>query len=149
MTKQNETVTPSGTHSKAFKIFETLPDPLPLFPAFPLHTCPGDFRDVQHGPFTIRATIHYDGHTRPDDYECYSPEIIAAWRRDEWRYVGVVLSVHLDDLELDARAASLWGVDCNFPGGDNLYLSECADDLLPEALERAEQLRAQLVAKLK
>lgn len=149
MTKQNETVTPSGTQTKAFKIFETLPDPLPLFPAFPLHTCPGDFRDVQHGPFTIRATIKPDYDSRPEDSEAYAENAVKSWAADEWQFVGVVLSVWVDEICLDDHAASLWGVECNFPGGDNLYLSECADDLLPEALERAEQLRATLAAKLK
>lgn len=109
----------------------------------------GDTREIQHGPFTIRATLHHDGDTRPDDFECYSPEIIRAWRRDEWFYVGVVLSIHLDDATLDDHAAALWGVECNFPGGDgNAYLSEIADDLLSEAIERADTLRAELIQKL-
>ena len=57
------------------------------------------------------------------------------WCADEWWYVGIVLSVHRDGVELGG--ASLWGVDCNHPAGDNSYLSEVADELLPEAIEDA------------
>ena len=36
---------------------------------------------------------------------------------------------------LDAHAASLWGVEANYPGSDNAYLAEVAEKLLPEALD--------------
>ena len=71
-----------------------------------------------------------------------------AWERGEWSFVGIVLSVYVDGFRLDSHAASLWAIDCNFPGGDNAYLQEIANDLLPEALARAETIRASLLAKL-
>ena len=123
---------------------ETLSKP---FPAFPAHTCPGDVREVQSGPYTIRATVHEDTITAPSDFDCYAPDHVKAWERGDWCYVGVVLSVWVDDICLDDHAASLWGIECNF-GTDNLYLSECADDLLPEALEAAERAGRQLVETL-
>jgi len=61
--------------------------------------------------------------------------VMAAWRRDEWFYCGIVLAVSLEGVELDAHAASLWGVEANYPGTDNSYLTEVANELLPEALE--------------
>ena len=128
----------------------TLSEPAPLFKPFgdrAGYVLAGDTREVQSGPFTIRATIKDDDSTRPTDYECYTPEHIAAWERGDWSYIGIVLSVHLDDLTLDDHAVSLWGVDCNLDG-ENTYLADVANDLLPEAIERAEHLRATLAAKL-
>ena len=118
------------------------------FKPFPAYTCSGDVRTVEHGPFTIRATVHDDTDTTPDDFDCYSPESIAAWRAGDWCYVGIVLSVWLDDICIDDHAASLWGITCNVPTDDNSYLSECANDLLPEALEAAERARRKLVETL-
>ncbi len=56
---------------------------------------------------------------------------MARWKNGDWIYVGVVLSVWVDDVCLDKHAASLWGVDANF-GGDNSYLTEVANELLEE-----------------
>jgi hypothetical protein len=52
-------------------------------------------------------------------------------------YVGVVLSVSRNGVELSDHAASLWGVDCNFSDTSNAYLSEVAQELEAEALETA------------
>ena len=122
---------------------------LPTFPAFDRFACIGDSVALDVGPYTVRASLEWDGTTRPEDSDCYTPEVIEAWRRDEWCFVGVVLSVWADDILLDKHAASLWGIECNFPGTNNSYLSEVADDLLPEALDAANDVRARLIKKLK
>lgn len=57
-----------------------------------------------------------------------------AWFDDEWFYCGVELSVYLDSTPLAEFAASLWSIECNYPGSDNSYLTEVANELLPEAL---------------
>lgn len=62
-------------------------------------------------------------------------ENLKAWCNDEWHYVGIVLSVECDGITLDYHAASLWGIECNYPGSDNLYLTEVANELLDEAVE--------------
>lgn len=118
------------------------------FPAFPDYICPGDSRRIECGPFTITARIVDDTDTRPDWFDCYEPEHLRAWSRGDWYFVGLVLSVHVGECLLDDHAASLWGIDCNFPGGDNRHFQEIADDLLPIALEQAEQRRADLIQKL-
>jgi len=118
------------------------------FPAFPQFVVPGDYRRIKCGPFTIQAAIVPDNDTRATDFDCYTPKQLEAWKRGEWQLYGMILSVWVDDYRLDSHAASLWGIDCNFPGGDNTYLQEIANDLLPEALERAETIRASLLAKL-
>jgi hypothetical protein len=63
--------------------------------------------------------------------------IMEAWRKGDWFYCGIVLSVSLEGIELARRAASLWGVEANYPGSDNAYLTEVADGLLSEALNTA------------
>jgi hypothetical protein len=120
----------------------------PKFPKFDSFVCSGDRRTVNVGPFTVAAVIHYDTETRPTDFDCYLPEQVEAWNRDEWAFVGVVLSVFVDDVCIVEHAASLWGIDCNFPGSDNDYISECADDLLPEAIAEAEKASRKIAAAI-
>ena len=74
--------------------------------------------------------------------------VMAAWKNDEWYYCGVILSVAIDGLTLDDHAASLWGIEANYPDSDNAYLSEVANELLPEALEAAKAERARQCAIL-
>ena len=61
--------------------------------------------------------------------------VMEAWRRDEWFYCGIILSVSLDGVTLERNAAALFGVEANYPGSDNAYLSEVAQELLSEALD--------------
>lgn len=118
------------------------------FPAFPGYICPGDYRRIECGPYSVTARIVDDLETRPDWFDCYDPEHVRAWSRGDWYFAGVVLSVHVGEYLLDDNAASLWGIDCNFPGGDNDHFREIANDLLPVALEQADKRRAELIEKL-
>ena len=68
--------------------------------------------------------------------------VMKAWKNDEWFYCGVVLSVAIDGVELTDHAASLWGIEANYPDSDNAYLTEVANELLSEALEAAKTERA-------
>ena len=129
---------------------------------FDRYVCFGDTIETEYDGFTIVARIEHDADHGIDDTDCFSEDrnggmysegpagdkeyanamaARAAWLRDEWHYCGVVLSVSRDGVTLDAHAASLWGIDCNFPrelaGRDdpNGYLVEVANELLPEALE--------------
>ena len=74
--------------------------------------------------------------------------VMAAWRKDEWFYCGIVLSVALEGVTLDTHAASLWGVEANYPGNDNSYLTEVAQELLPEALDAGGDAARRLCAAL-
>ena len=60
--------------------------------------------------------------------------VMDAWRRGDWFYCGIVLSVSLDGVILDEHAISLWGVETNYPGSDNANLTDVADNLLPDAI---------------
>jgi hypothetical protein len=39
---------------------------------------------------------------------------------------------------------SLWGIEANYPGADNSYLKEVANELLPEAVAVARETLARL-----
>ena len=74
--------------------------------------------------------------------------VMAAWKADDWYYCGVILSAAIDGLTLTDHAASLWGIEANYPDSDNAYLAEVANELLPEALEAAKAERARQCAIL-
>ena len=74
--------------------------------------------------------------------------VMEAWRTDEWFYCGIVLSVALEGVTLDAHAASLWGIEANYPGSDNAYLTKVAQELLPEALDAGRAAARRLCAAL-
>ena len=80
--------------------------------------------------------------------QTHAERVMAAWKNDEWFYCGVILSVAVDGLVIDKHAASLWGIEANYPDSDNAYLTEIANDLLPEALEAAKAERARQFAIL-
>jgi len=78
--------------------------------------------------------------------QSHAEAIMAGWRRGDWFYCGVVLSVSLDGVELAPHAASLFGVEANYPETDNSYLTDVAANLLPEALAAAREVLARLAA---
>ena len=110
--------------------------------------------------FVVRASIERDGCRHIDDDDCHNIdqdvtgcndaqqekllEARQAWFDDEWFYCGVVLSVYKNGVCL-ADNTSLWGIEANYPGSDNTYLTEVANDLLPEALEEAKEVLKALV----
>jgi len=66
-----------------------------------------------------------------------------AWFKNEWFYCGIVLSVSKNGVLVDDHATSLWGIECNYPVDrsivlPNSYLTEVANELLPQAIEQAE-----------
>lgn len=87
--------------------------------------------------FVIRATICEDYDSSPDDSEGYTEEQIKQWKNDDWFYCGVILSVYKAGVCLSTNAASLWGVECNFPNASNSYLSDIVKELETEALQEA------------
>jgi hypothetical protein len=107
------------------------------FPQFDKYACEGDRIEWTREGFDFVARLQYDTDTKPTDSECYAPEDVQRWRDNEWFYVGVVLSVSRNGVELSDHAASLWGIDCNFSDTSNAYLSEVAQELEAEALETA------------
>lgn len=145
---------------------------MPVFcERFDSYACHGDTIATEFDGFTFTARLEHDSDRSIDDDDCHPAEFSAevfgdtedgracfaralearnAWLRDEWHYVGVVLSVSRAGVVLDDHAASLWGVDCNYPrecGGNNGYLTVVAQELLPEALKAARDRLATLASK--
>lgn len=85
---------------------------------------------------------------RFDAAQARAEAVMEAWRKDEWFYCGIVLSVSLEGVILDDHAASLWSIEANYPDSDNAYLSEVANELLPEALDAAKAELARLCSVL-
>ncbi|MEO5342210.1 MAG: hypothetical protein H7842_02530 [Gammaproteobacteria bacterium SHHR-1] len=124
--------------------------------SFGRYVCVGDSIDCESEPFTVTARIEFDPDYRIDDNNYHNPDqsvtgcndeqqekLLAArsaWENDDWFYCGVVLSVSVAGVVLDKHAASLWGIECNYPGSDNSYLSDVANELLDEALEAGRQV---------
>ena len=95
--------------------------------------------------FIIRTTIKEDYDTTPKEFDCYDQSDIDAWRNDNWFFCGVVLSVWKNGVCLSDNAASLWGVECNFPNASNDYLLEVIKELENEALKEAENILQKLI----
>ena len=74
--------------------------------------------------------------------------VMAAWRKDEWFYCGIVLSIALEGVTLERNAAALFGIEANYPDSDNAYLTEVAQELLPEALDAGFAAARRLCAAL-
>ena len=62
--------------------------------------------DPQDG-FDLTAYSFFDYGTRPDDFDCYTPEQVKAWENDEWFYAGVEVVASRNGIELYSN--SLWG----------------------------------------
>ncbi|RAN37781.1 hypothetical protein [Hyphomonas sp. GM-8P] len=72
---------------------------------------------------------------RFDAAQARAEAIMEAWRKDEWFYCGIVLSIAREGIVLDAHAASLLGIEANYPDSANSHLDSVANELLPEALD--------------
>ena len=118
------------------------------FPQFDSYALEGDSITWSAEGFDITAHLEYDSQCNPMEFDCYSPIKIKQWKNNEWFYVGVVLSVSFNGVELSDHAASLWGVDCNYNKKSNKYLANVARDMQDEALEVAKQARETMLSRL-
>jgi len=126
-------------NSQTAKAFET---------PFDTYVCEGDMITGTLNGYDLTARVERDYDTNPHVYDCYTPEAVKAWKDDEWYYCGIVLSVSRNGVTVDDHAASLWGIECNYPGSDNAYLLEVANELTGEAVEQADKERARLIDAL-
>ena len=143
---------------------------------FQSYVCPGDVISCEAGPFTVLAQVVPDDcldapDQRQDGFwpslyidapgfigpgsnhrqrfaeaQAKAEAIMESWRKGGWFYCGIVLSVSLEGVVLASHAASLWGIEANYPGTDNSYLTEVASELLPEAVAIARETLVRLAA---
>lgn len=131
---------------------------------FKPYVCVGDTITAEVAPFTITAQIVYDPYSHIDDDDAHNTNqrvtgcddeqqtrLLAArkaWFANDWFYCGIVLSVAIEGTAICEHAASLWGIEANYPGSDNAYLTDVANELLDEALEVAKENAQALKAAL-
>ena len=126
-----------------------------IFPScFDRFVCIGDKLTFRQGDFVFDATICYDEDRSIDDDDCHNIDqnvtgcddkqqkklldARLAWFRDEWFYCGLVLSVSHDSGAQWRHVESLWGIEANYPESDNSYLTEIANEMLPQAFAKIE-----------
>lgn len=130
--------------------------------SFDKFACIGDTISADVDGFEVTARIEFDDTSHIDDADCHNPDpsvtgcnarqqkaLLAArqaWFNDEWFYCGIVLSVSKNGVTLDEYAASLWGIECNYPKGNNKYLTTVANELLPEAIDAARATLKKLLS---
>lgn len=72
-------------------------------------------------------------------------KFLKSWCDDRWHYVGVAVTVEKNDIRLTGEYEhALWGIECNLSSDGNDYLTEVANELLPEAIESARKAIASL-----
>lgn len=132
--------------------------------SFHSYVCDGDTITAELDGFTITATIVRDDDSSIDNDDCHNVDQSVtgcddaqqakllsarkAWQNDEWWYVGVRLSVSKNGIQIEDDAASLWSIECNYPDSDNRYLTDVANELLPEAIETAGKSLASMLERL-
>lgn len=145
---------------------------------FQNYVCDGDSIDCCFGGFDVRARIVRDDSTdRPDQRQdgfwpsknpkdagfvgggpqlsqrfdadqAQADAVMTAWKDNEWFYCGIVLSISRAGVMLDDHAASLWGIEANYPTSNNAYLNMVAGELLGEAIEAGQTALARLMAAI-
>jgi hypothetical protein len=109
------------------------------------YVCDGDTLTL-HVTDNIRltATVIRDDDYRIDDDDGHNPdpEVTGcnaeqqktllinrkAWFHDKWWYGGVIVELYIHDRVVPVD--SLWGIEVNYPGSDNSYLTEVANEML-------------------
>lgn len=103
--------------------------------------------------WTIRVGTEPDDVSSVADADCYTPAQIAAWKADEWSFVGCVVTAEREGIEL-GRAA-LWSMESGYwtyTDQDDRVLghgyvgpyTEAVDDLIAEAIADAADMLARL-----
>lgn len=105
--------------------------------------------------FAIEAVIVPDLDANPDEADCYDEADKAAWRRDEWSYVGTIVTASQHGVELGS--SSLWGSEYGFSPGWGRFISPLDGEgetfvngygpsLIQEAIDEAKTIAARIAA---
>jgi hypothetical protein len=132
---------------------------------FDSYVCDNDTISTNYQGFEIIATIIRDPDYHIDDDDVHNTdqsvtgcndeqqekliEAREAWFNGEWFYCGVVLSAYKNGVLVDDHIASLWGIECNYPGSDNSCLLEMSNELLQEGIDQAKESLSMMLDKLK
>ena len=132
---------------------------------FSSYVCPGDTIDTIINGITYTARIVMDEGYGIDDDDCHNVDQSVtgcddeqfakllkareAFAAGEWWYCGIIISASIDEVTLVENAASLWSIEANYPEGNNSYMSEVVEELLPEAIAVATASAAALIERLR
>lgn len=137
--------------------------------------CEGDSITCEVDGFECVATLYCDDDTSPPDerqdgfwpsldpndpgyigpksrrtlqrHQAKAQAVMDAFKRDEWCYFGVAVTVRRKGVPLTGRYDNaLWGIEGNYPGSDNDYFRQVANELLDEALDAAKAKLAEIAA---
>lgn len=115
-------------------------------PKFESYICVGDTIKWDEGKYSFVAEILEDDVTEVGHFDCYDKVDIERWKKGEWRYVGMVISVYVEDVKILSNATSMWGIECNFSASGNEGISELAYDLAaqctPDVKKRVAEMKA-------
>lgn len=65
---------------------------------------------------SYKVEFELDLDANPNDADCYNPEDITAWQRDEWYYVGVTVTpLDVPEAIQFGLSDALWGLEFDFP----------------------------------
>lgn len=106
---------------------------------FDEHACVGDLIWCEVDGITYYAVLHHDPDTTPEDFDCYTDREITRWKNDDW-FFGTVEIVAEVDGWTKKGLAFLGGVDVNL-ASDNRYLTDIANDILPDAMGEVTKTR--------
>lgn len=138
---------------------------------FPAYASEGDSIQCVVDGYTCTATVYRDdttdkpderddgfwpskdkkaaGYVLPENFEAEmakAKEVMRAWKNDEWFFCGIAVTIEKADVQLTGKYDhALWGIECNYPGSDNDYLREVANENLSEALADARTKVAELI----
>lgn len=117
---------------------------------FAAFVCEGDSISVNVGEITYTARIVRDQYSHIDDDDYHNPDqaisgcpnedydkLLAArkaWFEDEWFCGGIIIDAERNGWKKE-HLASLWRIECNYPGSDNGHLLEIANELLEEVID--------------
>lgn len=115
-------------------------------PKFEKYIFVGDTIKWDEGKYTLVAEILDDDVTKVDHFDCYDEEEVSRWKRDDWKYVGIVISVFAEDIKILSNAAALWGVECNLSESGNESITELAYELaeqcMPDVKKRVAEMKS-------
>ena len=105
--------------------------------------------------WTLTVFTQQDHDSSPRDADCYTAEQVAAFDRDDWYFVGVIVKASRHGIVLGE--ASLWGIESGYftytDEDDNVTghgrvgpYTEAVDDLIVEAVDDAKANLASLCA---
>lgn len=106
--------------------------------------------------FDITAGLVHDSDTTVDDFDCYDEKAIAAYYRDEWHYVGIIITASKAGVVLGE--SSLWGSEYGIlpdvdgwvsplDGDGENFVNGYGPELIAEAIAEAQAKIKELIEK--